>query len=251
MPNSLALDIQKVSSTKLMARSLRETLREFIAVIKNSWGFLAGLTLAQGLANQVFSFALDSLRESGREDLALIAFFAVAQLIFSLAWGAIWLVAVVRAEQQARNPQMIQVHSIWRDFNTLMIEEVRILAAVLWRLPLLVIPSLTEYVRLTFVPYIVVLDPEYRRGQRDALAASRALSRGHFWLLSFTLLVSIVLPWIFEELARGDGGMMIWENPVGVPLGWVLTLLINLVTSLFLLKLFRGIFPKVSSDLVG
>jgi hypothetical protein len=93
-------------------------------------------------------------------------------------------------------------------------------------------------VRLTFVPFVVIFDPAYDLGKEDALHQSRALSEKRFWLLNIYLLVGSITPWIVESFVKGDSPW-IWDSPVMVLAGSLLTLLINVATGLFLFSLYR------------
>ena len=216
--------IARISSTRLLIQAARATPNACRRVIKEAWPQIIGLHFLHAGASQFFSFAMETIRDLGREDLALIGLIAGTELIFTLIWSALWVMIIaaslLRAEGQTPP-------AVGESFNRLMIEQVRSLASVLWRTPLLLIPALTRYIRLSFVPLVVLLNPRYAQGEVDALEASSELSRGHFWLLSATILASGVLPWMAEELARGESGAFLWLNPLGVITGWLLTLIIN------------------------
>ncbi len=229
-------------SLRLFLEAIRLVLPTSAHIWREAWFILVGLHVLQALATQFFAYATDQIYAFGREDILLIALFAAFELFLTFLWSALWTLVICSA---ILTPHEWESAPLRSRFNQLMVEQVRSLAAVIWRLPLLIVPALVEYVRLAFVPFVVTLDRAYLRGDADALQASRELSRGHFWLLTMTLVVSAILVWMAEDLALAGGSHSFIANPFGVSLGWILTLFINLVCTAFLLELFRGLFRNV------
>ncbi|OFZ18129.1 MAG: hypothetical protein A2Z20_06185 [Bdellovibrionales bacterium RBG_16_40_8] len=78
----------------------------------------------------------------------------------------------------------------------LTIEGLRVVAVTaLWSL-LLIIPGIFKYLRYSFVQYVVVADPEYQKGERDALSYSNMLVKG----ITIELLIIILLLFGIEML---------------------------------------------------
>lgn len=247
-----SLSSHSLSSTRLGLNAGRGTVHVFMAVLRIGWKTLLPLYAMDVLASQFFTYATEYLREIGREDLSYIALIASLELFFTLIWSSIWMLAVSALTESLINPQAnprpTLSHAMKAHFNQLVIEQIRSIAAILWRAPLFIVPSLIQYVRLAFVPFIVIFDPEYARGERDALEASRALSRGRFWLLWATAIATLVVPWIAEQLVQGERGSWIWVNPLGVTIGAALSFLITCATTVFLYLLFRLIAGPATSD---
>jgi hypothetical protein len=221
----------------------------FWNVLRRNWIAIICLHLVQSAASQFIGYATDYLRVIGKEDLVYISSIALFEMTFTMLWSAVWIMLIsqaAEAELEQRKRQSFGT-SFMRYFNQIVIESVRSLASVIWHAPLLFVPALTQYVRLTFVPLIVIFDPDYERGTVDALNKSRRLSRGHFWLTATTVVLSIAIPWYVEQTIEGGNGEWIWQNPIGVSFAVALTLLINTFTSVFLFALFRGIFFAVST----
>lgn len=171
----------------------------------------------------------------------MIASIAGIELVFTLVWSSFWVLVVSLAAQQILDPTnpvaQQKKRQLPNTINQILIEQTRVLAAILWRVPLIV-PAGIQWVRLTFVPFVVIFDPAYDLGGKDALHQSRALSKQRFWLLNIYLLVGSIAPWMIESLVKGDSPW-IWESPVAVLAGSLLTLLINVATGLFLFSLYR------------
>lgn len=240
----------KISSTALLIQAARRTTNVYIRVFALGWSRLILLHLLQAGVSQFFGYATELLRQMGREDLMIIALLALSELAFTLLWSAAWVLAVSEIADSivGGHSKVRSSRAFFLTFNQIVIEQVRALASILWRTPLLVIPAVIQYVRLTFVPFVVMFDRAYDRGRVDALKQSQVLSRGHFTLLTIVIFAGLLLPWFAEESVRGDNGRWVWENPMGVSFGWTLTLFINALTSIFLFALFRGIYTPAQEN---
>jgi hypothetical protein len=236
--------MERVSSARVLVSAIQLVVRLFVPVVVTGGLWLVALHGLEFAAGQGFGYATDYLHRTGREDIAFIAFVALAELCFTLIWSAAWIVAIAELADASNSERVANPsRSLAINFNQVLVELVRSLGSVLWRTPLLIVPALVRYVRLAFIPLVVLFDGDYRQGRADALAVSSRLSRGHFWLLTFVLAISFAVPWYAESLAQGDRGQWVWENPGGALLGWIVTLIINTVSTLFLFGVFRGIFP--------
>jgi hypothetical protein len=220
----------------LALAAARDTSALYLKVLRVAWYWLIPLHLIDAGSNQLFAVATDRMQAMGREDFFSLACMAVVELVFTIIWSAAWILVLTISAQFVIGQRQTLPHA--RPFMQVLIEEIRVLGAILWRLPLLIVPALFQYVRLAFVPFIVILDPAYARGEVDALAASRRLSRGKFLLLGATVLISFTLPWILDELAQGDSGS-IWSEPLKGVASTTLSLFINIASGLFLFSLYR------------
>ena len=125
------------------------------------------------------------------------------------------------------------------EFSLIMIESLRSLAAVLWRIPLLILPALWELVRLVPVPYIVMFDSAYRRGEVDVLKASRSFFRRHRLFVVFMGFMTIFHTVLLLALEPKLDLAPIWETPLDfVPSMIAISLLTTTVEITFSL-LFR------------
>ena len=238
---SLLSDAKPRSSLGLLRDALKHLLPTSVKIWQESWLTLVVLQVLYGIGGQFFAYATDQVYAMGREDIPLIAFIAGFELVLTFLWSALWTLVICSTIQSPEEWAAVPISS---RFNQLLIEQVRGLASVIWRMPLLLVPAIVQYVRLAFVPYIVALDRAYLRGEVDALQMSRRLSRGHFFLLSITLIITSITPWIAEEIAHAGSGRYFLINPIGVGFGWAMTLIINLLSSVFFLELFRGQFKS-------
>lgn len=109
------------------------------------------------------------------------------------------------------NPRLMegQREILWdkEAFYSLAAESLRVLGIVLLYSLLLIIPGFIQYVRLSFVPYLVFYSKEYRLGNINALERSKQLTKpilipllGLTVLIGALMIVLEMLPQIYTEL---------------------------------------------------
>jgi hypothetical protein len=76
--------------------------------------------------------------------------------------------------------------------HAFLIESIRALGMTLLWMLALILPGVFKYLRYCFVPYIVLADPEYEKGNVDALERSNELIRG-ITLILFLLFLALGL----------------------------------------------------------
>lgn len=182
--------------------------------------------------------ALSRVQSHASEMLPWLAALAAAQMMAELILSSIWMVGVVR-NFQIGPPPLRALSAL----NQLLIENVRALAAILYRIPLFFIPALTEFVRLAYVSYTVIFDPEYWNGRVDAIRRSRELTRGQFWVLGVAL--SFTGPgWTFIKwLVFGDA-INLFENPLTTLTAEILGVVVNFFISFWIYNLYLKALKK-------
>lgn len=222
-------------------------------VLREAWLALLIVHLLGFSASQYTGFALDFIRSRAREDLPLLFLLASLEFVISVMTSSLWLIVVAgttdaslrlanahsRPNGFPRPSHLRPLALTFGNFNQVLIEQVRAFAAILWRVPFLILPALIEYVRLSFVPFVVLFDPDYRQGRIDALTRSRQTIRGHFLLVLTAVCLSLFAPVLAESALQGDREPWVWVNPVGALSAMLLTLFINLFTSIFLFAIYR------------
>lgn len=227
---------------KIQLRELAiQSLKLCAAVIKSTWPVLLILQFVNLAANDQLAASMELIQLRGREDMGLIATVVGAQLIVELLFSALWILLVAEATMATLEARPVQLFApkLARNLNQLLIETVRAFAAVIYRLPLLIFPAAIEYLRLTFVPLVVLADSDYRLGNVDALERSRGLARGHWLLLSAVIICNTALTSLLDGLGRVPGDRWFWQAPLGSAAGLALTLLINAFFSVFLVALYK------------
>ncbi len=165
--------------------------------------FLAALT-ARGL-DDLFHFRLGLGEHPDHVPLVLtsLSLLSIIELL-GLA-GRLTLIS------QALKPRPLLPDRL--EFSLLLIESLRSLAATLWRVPLLILPALWEFIRLTPVPYVVMFDKSYRRGEIDVLKASRAFFARHRLFVLGLLLLMMLNAVVIEFFEPKMDLAPIWETP--------------------------------------
>lgn len=131
-----------------------------------------------------------------------------------------------------------------RTFEQVVIEMTRSTGKVItWSL-LLLIPGLIKMLRLSFVPFIVCLDPDYQKGQKDALQESEKIAKPMIWTLAgIYLLFELAIPLtmsIWEEY------QIIWQTPVSAFILLSVEVLFTTLMMTWLMSLFLTATQTVS-----
>ncbi len=247
MTETQSSQVRPPTSLSIAVLAARETLTLAWPVCKQSWLALLLLFVLQLIVSQYLTYAIEQFHALGREDLLLIVTTAGIELLFTLLWtSALGIVLVTAAKYSlqsiSRPPTLFAEFTL--HFNQLVIEQIRALASVLFRMPLLIIPALVRYVRLSFVPYVVLMDPNYALGKKDALIESSRLSRGRFFLLLIYIVFSLFLPSLITDVIIGENESMIFANPFGVGFASLLTFGLTYLSALYLLSLYRNMIEN-------
>ena len=114
--------------------------------------------------------------------------------------------------------------------------------SISWGL-LLIIPGVVRFIQFSFVTFVVLLDPDYELGQRDALKQSTWLvNRSFFQVLGVLILFSIVIPVLLTSF---DEYTLFLVHPLAA-LGF--SCLDVIFSTLCLLLLLQVYFSKTQSD---
>ncbi|HVK60905.1 MAG TPA: hypothetical protein VM432_05115 [Bdellovibrionales bacterium] len=229
-----------MNKPKVFFSSFRDAFRLLPRVFSDAWLVLLAIHFGRSISSELFSYAAQMIQAKGREDLAGLGLTIGLQFIFEMAWSTIWAFVAIRVTRENMMGPTGVHRSPLKDFEHLLIEGIRVMAAILWRMPLLIVPALVEIVRLSFVPHVVLLDPSYERGETDALTKSRSVVRGRFIALGLTWILFFVVS-SAPALTHGSMSEWFWERPLGFVLESLLTLFINLTFEIFLVALFLRI----------
>jgi hypothetical protein len=102
-----------------------------------------------------------------------------------------------------------------------------------------------KWLKLSLVPFVVMLDPAYERGEKDALKESEALATGKFWILLFAfVLMTIVVPLIMTSF---DEYKVIWRTPVWSLAYHAVDSLVSISFIIWLLKIYNAQWSLQSS----
>ncbi len=102
---------------------------------------------------------------------------------------------------------------IERYLNQSCIEVVRAWGKVLgWSL-FLIIPGFIKYLQYLLVPFVVIIDPKYQSGEKDALTASATIFKKH-WLSLLLAVLGFQVVWSYISVDLFDAYRMILTTPV-------------------------------------
>ena len=201
------------------------------------WKILLAVHAASYLASEVLTWQQEVVLQSGREDLpAIFAVFAGSAVV-DILFATAWIITVARAAQSVLSNRQL-TNGILSDLNAALIESTRAMARALRWLPLFVIPGLVKFVRLTFVPFVVVDHAAYKEGSVDALNESERLSKKHFWLVLIAIIIYGVLPSVPGLLLHAEN-ISLASQP-GLSITWsVFEFFVSLLATAFLYCLYR------------
>lgn len=207
------------------------------------------LYFAREMSLQFVNYLTSQIQASGREDMPALVGLVGLNFLCEIGWSAIWsfvLISVARAT--VRGDEIVSKESL-RDFNQLIVEGIRSMAAVIWRLPFAIIPGLIELLRLIFVPHVVLLEPSYRRGDVDALSRSRQVLRRQWGLVLAVSLLSLILTQSAELISQGSSqDAYFWQAPGRFCIQTLVTLAITLISEVYLIAVFLRVNSRVNTD---
>jgi len=127
----------------------------------------------------------------------LVWIFALVSMSLSVLFPLLQILVFSFAQQLSpEKPDGLNQYLVEK-FPSLLIEEMRSWGQCLLFSLLLIIPGLFRLLQLLFVPFVVLFDPAYERGEVDALQKSSSLFRRYWLRTSFlVLLFYFVLPMI-------------------------------------------------------
>lgn len=169
--------------------------------LRSSLGVLLPLWILAEVTDQYFALAAKlALRGSPEHWMAQVGQLATA---VTVSFVVILLLPVRLKDWQDGTRPYRSWTKIAHDYTwPLFVEGLRMTAyVILWSVAF-VIPGIYKQVRYLFVPFVVLLDPHYQKGEVDALERSAELTKGVFgWLLGL-FLISFAAEIGFEMAAK-------------------------------------------------
>lgn len=176
------------------------------------WAALAALAVAleimlRAIQDGLRFYDLLQPKADSESDLAVFALTLVGtSAVEMLASMVILLGAAVTFTKHVRLP-------LKRALNLSLIESVRALSAIILRVPFFVVPAVFEWLRMIPIPFVVLFDSAYSRGEIDALAASRRFFHQHKARVALAVLLLIIptlLDWLLSQ--SNTDSLPIWER---------------------------------------
>jgi hypothetical protein len=211
---------------------LQKSCRFFPSVLKQYFFIFLGMHLINLFFNQLMIY-LQVLRMTSKDDMYIPVMLVIALIGFIVQSiiRTVWTFIICHFFKNKNSLQEF----LRRHLELGLIESLRaFFRAVLWGF-VFIFPGFHKFFQYQFVLYIVGLDDSYDRGEKDVLAESVRLSKGHLFALSILLtgfaLISLVT----------TSGEFILSNPLQVVTMESVGFLLMTLESIYLLFLFQDI----------
>ena len=198
----------------------RQAALGFVQALIRLWPWL----LFTEILDQLFSFLLGYLR-TRQAELALS--YAILYVAFHFALVSITIIVVNQAYHDLVYGSKNSLYeSFQKYFKAVFVESARACLWMMLGIFLLVVPGLVWGIRYFWVIFVAQFDPQYEKGEVDALHRSHELTRGHFWWSVWVLILAATLDW----------GCQIWlsmTDPLEKPVVYVVAFWVSLAMSLY------------------
>ena len=212
-------------------------LKTTFEILKKHSPRVLPLCFASVLSDQAILETLTSTVMQAKINFYLLGFWGMLSLVSAMVWPALIGIVVVSLATQNKNLLSKQ------NFNQVMIEMTRAYgSSLLWGL-LFILPGFHRYFQYLGVPFVVLLDPDYSVGKKDALMASRRLTN-KYWkkIFGFSIVAYLICP-LFFYLFFSDG-QLIWKTPVSGSLYVVLQGIFITFISVWLTQIYSVAIDK-------
>lgn len=169
----------------MLKTSFKTTFKSLFPILRREVPFLIFLTLITAVLTDHFA-SLGAYRGESMEALAPKLALLTVDLTKSL------LLALLIPYRLFERLKGLAPTSFWKILNVhsvpLTIESMRALSVVLlWALAL-ILPGIYKLIRLSFMPMVVLTDPQYASGKVDPLKRSEEICRGFtIWIIAITV----------------------------------------------------------------
>lgn len=150
--------------------------------------------------------------QGGHADPSILALAVVSIVTFAWSLFTTSLGLTLVARSLFTPPRLL---SKLRTVELMVIETIRAVGATLRRLPLLILPGLYEWIRLAPIPFLILFDESYQRGEKDALKTARLYFSRHRARVLILLFISFAL--FLAEFAltqTSEDTPALWEAPL-------------------------------------
>ena len=185
----------------MIKSAARQSAHYYKPFVVSSLGVLIPLWILSELADQYFALGA-KLAERGSPEQWMAQLWQLCTAV--VVSFVLILLLPVRMDDliKGRKPLRSWVKVANQQGWPLFVEGLRMTAyVILWSL-LLILPGIYKQIRYLFVPFVVLLDPQYQQGKVDALERSSLLTVGVFWWLVLLFAMSFGLELGFEMLGQ-------------------------------------------------
>lgn len=193
--------------------SLKKAWQQLPLVMSLLRGFVIAVILGSWLLGEVLP-PISSLREK-MDPAAIWILFAHVSIDLLITYF-VYLFATGRLLDHQNQRPLRSLNQILKDYGKDTAAEMLRASALtlLWSL-LFIIPGIFKYLRWSFVPFVVIANPRYAKGEIDALSESNRLIKGRTF--SF-LLVSLAI--VAIQFGISSVNEMAMNVPVAVASTW-------------------------------
>lgn len=222
--------------------SFRLTHAHYLGLLRRFWVWLLALGILSLIFDELTMQIQRQLEQLDSPPMSLQLLLVLAALLWGLLTNAILVIlaSVGMEDSITRGGPTSALAVTHKNLVPLTIELMRALGVSLCWSVLLIVPGVIKYIRFTFVPYIVLFDPAYQRGEVDALEKSERLARGRTWGLLLVMLAFMMFLLILNVLDQ-TFTQSFMENPVGTVLTQVFSQLGSLYFAVFLFAIYKSL----------
>jgi IMP dehydrogenase len=207
---------------------------KFRFFLRNSILWMLAWCVITLVSQEYVNSRLSQIQGETSDFVGTLVLLVLVQLAIEILANSLWMLGVVRP----MNPELaVSSGGILRQFNALCIENTRTISAMIYRLPLFLIPAAIEFVRLAYVSHVVIFEKDYWEGSVDALTLSRELTRGQLIVLGIA--TSFTGPgWALISSAVFGSDRTVFEAPGVTLLVLGINFLIHLGVSYWIYRLY-------------
>lgn len=213
----------------MIKKAFHLAIKSYGPLLKSGYGLLIPLWIFSALADQYFGYAGKLAKRGSLEQIMAQVGQTTSAILVSFV--LLLFIPVRLADWQSKRPYQSWVQIVSRYGWPLFVEGLRMTGYILLWSILFILPGLYKQIRYLFVPFVVLFDSLYHRGEVDALDRSSQLSKGIFWALLFLFMASFGVDILFDMKSQF---LPVLAHPVFQFLGEGVNLLIStLFYSLF------------------
>jgi len=189
--------------------------------LRNTFFPLLLLTILGSSSDQWITSLMESELLSPQGASGWIWFYGLLSLTLNLLYPLLTTLVVLSGLQGQKIIPFIRQFS-----EAAVIEQMRAWGKSMAWAFLLIIPGLIRLLGYLLVPFVVCLNPDYQRGQIDALSESRKIFRRSPWKITFLfVLIAGVVPTLMTSF---DEYKVLWKTPAPAFALCVVEMLLNI-----------------------
>jgi len=217
--------LAQMSQFQILDRALKKSLKQWPKLIKSNWLVLFGIVMLVQVQSQFFLYFSQAFKFDQAVSLICQLGLSFSSLVESIF--LIMLVPLRIMEMESQSPPRKFMEFFEALIGPLTVEGLRMTAmTLLWSI-LFVIPGLYFSVRWYFLPFVVMFNPDYAKGEVDCLKRSYDLTKNIFFILVLVILVDAGISYGIESFAMSFNESL---QPLTFFLSGILTTGVSILT---------------------